>query len=464
MGNKKENEKKAIEKDKIDTLSILDEEDSNDGKEQTLLLAAKEGELNIIKWLAESGMEVAKSKEAVVLAMENNRSRVLEFLIKNGADMNIRTEFTTVMSFFVLKSDIEMVRYLIGKGYDIYNEDVTEHYSSLSVAASKGELEIFKYLFEETGKNDEKCLGMKLFCAVCHGQLNIVKYIMNTITSLTLNNWNYIKSAVGKLLFLNNKDIEKIKYLVECGLDISSTKISIEKVIKYGNPETVKYLVKHGANTDIKETEYENILNYFIYHEAMDMVRYLLKQGIVGNIQEKEMFSQLAETDQYTMLKYLAIYANPKDKFFFANIFETAVKRMDLNVILALTSQKMIDAVPGMKEGLARAIETATEEGDIYFLKQMISMGANEYIQVDGISPGEILCAFAVRSKLKKDILIRCLKEENLVDHEAMMENAFNFYMDALYEKTLRINHEKQKEYLEETQFLNDRKIKRRRV
>ena len=44
--------------------------------------------------------------------------------------MNIRTEFTTVMSFFVLKSDIEMVRYLIGKGYDIYNEDVTEHYSS----------------------------------------------------------------------------------------------------------------------------------------------------------------------------------------------------------------------------------------------------------------------------------------------------------------------------------------------
>ena len=152
MGNKKENEKKAIEKDKIDTLSILDEEDSNDGKEQTLLLAAKEGELNIIKWLAESGMEVAKSKEAVVLAMENNRSRVLEFLIKNGADMNIRTEFTTVMSFFVLKSDIEMVRYLIGKGYDIYNEDVTEHYSSLSVAASKGELEIFKYLFEETGK------------------------------------------------------------------------------------------------------------------------------------------------------------------------------------------------------------------------------------------------------------------------------------------------------------------------
>ena len=53
MGNKKENEKKAIEKDKIDTLSILDEEDSNDGKEQTLLLAAKEGELNIIKWLAE---------------------------------------------------------------------------------------------------------------------------------------------------------------------------------------------------------------------------------------------------------------------------------------------------------------------------------------------------------------------------------------------------------------------------
>ena len=45
------------------------------------------------------------------------------------------------------------------------------------------------------------------------------------------------------------------------------------------------------------------------------------------------------------------------------------------------------------------------------------------------------------------------------------MENAFNFYMDALYEKTLRINHEKQKEYLQrKLQLLNDRKIKRRRV
>ena len=439
-------------------------EDYYHARKIALRKAAEIGCLWIVEHLVMHGADVSGNHAALIGAVEYGKKDVVKFFVSYGADIYTRWRDTDMMVHYIQCQDMDMIQFLFDQGYDIYNEDVTEHYSSLSVAASKGELEIFKYLFEETGKNDEKCLGMKLFCAVCHGQLNIVKYIMNTITSLTPNNWNYIKSAVGKLLFLNNKDIEKIKYLVECGLDISSTKISIEKVIKYGNPETVKYLVKHGANTDIKETEYENILNYFIYHEDMDMVRYLLKQGIVGNIQEKERFSQLAETDQYTMLKYLATYANPKDKFFFANIFETAVKRMDLNVILALTSQEMIDAVPGMKEGLARAIETATEEGDIYFLKQMISMGANEYIQVDGISPGEILCAFAVRSKLKKDILIRCLKEENLVDHEAMMENAFNFYMDALYEKTLRINHEKQKEYLEETQFLNDRKIKRRRV
>ena len=215
MGNKKENEKKAIEKDKIDTLSILDEEDSNDGKEQTLLLAAKEGELNIIKWLAESGMEVAKSKEAVVLAMENNRSRVLEFLIKNGADMNIRTEFTTVMSFFVLKSDIEMVRYLIGKGYDIYNEDVTEHYSSLSVAASKGELEIFKYLFEETGKNDKKCHKIKLFCGIYYGTVDIVKYV---IDNMDVDDEKYVKRIMETYCLGNETNGEKTIYLMDSGI------------------------------------------------------------------------------------------------------------------------------------------------------------------------------------------------------------------------------------------------------
>lgn len=114
--------KAVLENDRgaLELLIVKTSEDAYyNGKKRVFKKAAETGNLDIIKWLAENGMEVQDSKDAIALAMKNNHSDVLRYLITHGADIKERKNKTALMNFFISHNQGDIVRYLIERGYDI---------------------------------------------------------------------------------------------------------------------------------------------------------------------------------------------------------------------------------------------------------------------------------------------------------------------------------------------------------
>ena len=210
--------KAVLENDRgaLELVMVKTSEDAYyNGKKRVFKKAAETGNLDIIKWLAETGMEVQDSKDAIALAMKNNHSDVLRYLITHGADIKERKNKTALMNFFISHNQGDIVRYLIERGYDIYRGNPTKWYGSLSVAASRGNLEIFKYLFEETGKNDKKCHKIKLFCGIYYGTVDIVKYV---IDNMDVDDEKYVKRIMETYCLGNETNGEKTRYLMDSGI------------------------------------------------------------------------------------------------------------------------------------------------------------------------------------------------------------------------------------------------------
>lgn len=190
------------DKDALELLLVGASEDTYyKGKERVLKKAAEIGNLDIVKWLTDSGMEIRKSNDAIKLAMKNNHCEVLEYLLKRCANINDIKNGNALMNFLISHNRIDAVRYMIEEGYDIYKGDCTKCYGNLPLAASRGNLEIFKYLFEETGKHDKKLHKLKLFCGIYYGTVDIVKYVMDNMDA---DDETYVK-RIMKTYCLGNR-------------------------------------------------------------------------------------------------------------------------------------------------------------------------------------------------------------------------------------------------------------------
>jgi ankyrin repeat protein len=94
-----------------------------------LMRAALEGNLNLVKNLTKAGADIntrnPNGMNALLYAFEYNHFEICSFLIDNGADKESRlpTGRTLLISAVWDKANMEAVKMLIGKGFDVNNRD-----------------------------------------------------------------------------------------------------------------------------------------------------------------------------------------------------------------------------------------------------------------------------------------------------------------------------------------------------
>lgn len=177
--------------------------------ETALIIAARHGNLGIVRTLLNAGADInARSKygdTALTAATYFCHPNVTDFLLENGADVNVKNEGfgSTPLMLAVECGDLTSVKALIKKGANV-NEKNKKGMTALIPASVKGHTEIVQALLE-AGANTEETWEeetVALYEAAQQGHDSIVKLLIDKGADINAkskrNGWTPLMIAVAE--------------------------------------------------------------------------------------------------------------------------------------------------------------------------------------------------------------------------------------------------------------------------
>lgn len=226
--------------------------------------------------------EINKKNEAgetlLTCAISNQNIELVEFLLRNGADVN----GTNHDSFYPLE-----VAVLSGelRQVELLNEHGKLNYTrsddfSLIFAAANGEYAVTEFLLKKGMKVNQldENNSAAIHWAAQEGHLNIIELIINNGGSIDL-----IDDSDQTALYIaaGNNNLEIVRFLLEHGanpnLPIETSPVIIAS--SFDGYETLEYLLSYGANIDAQDLDGRTALFYSIVRGNLEMSKYLLSKG-----------------------------------------------------------------------------------------------------------------------------------------------------------------------------------------
>ena len=311
-----ESAKEFLSIHQIDLNKVIQKRQSSSGTELTpLMLACKRGHLKMIELLIEKGADVDfrtdssySAKSALMLAVKDRKLDVVNLLIRLGAQVTDTTGIGRECALTIAceQGDLEIVKVLLpngpkrlnlgekwtGSGFNAYGPNTRHLYgngpydmSPVNIAAEKGHLELLAWLLEGGAEVPANSL-----------HLAIMKQKDCTL-------------AIVELLLKHGAMVN------ETGKGVSALMMAS----CYGDNETVKKLLKEGADVDHKSEDQHHFGPYFaLWIAAMEghtkVVETLLKGGANVNLKGKRDLSilqgvmdchEMTEGKMVTILKLL---------------------------------------------------------------------------------------------------------------------------------------------------------------
>ena len=167
---------------------LVQELNINVNKQDFLRIAAENGQLDIIKYLASNGFDILEHGQVILrTASERNYVSIVKYLLDNGIMLECDEKYFSPVAHAAKKGYLEIVKLLTTNGCNI-NKGKQE-YSPLSCAIENGQLQIVKYLIENNADVDYFVLDVKdkpLCIAASYGCLAIVKYLVEKCPSINI--------------------------------------------------------------------------------------------------------------------------------------------------------------------------------------------------------------------------------------------------------------------------------------
>jgi ankyrin repeat protein len=258
---------------------------------------------NIIKYIVARGADVnVKSKNSnntpLGEAIHNNDLDLVKYLMEHKANLKEAIyENELPLNVAIEFGDLEMIDFLIKNGLDINSRK--NSYKSwsevpLGKAAYLGNFELVKTLIEKYGANVNDDV---LNSGVCSGNKEIVKYLIECGADINAKGHNRINN--------NSFDIDPLYH-------------AIFKDYK----EIVEYLIDMGAKINMSDTHRDSHLNAAIISHKKNMVKYLINLTITESNCEEYTFTKYAyKLNEYCNNndKYRQTYLNIKE---YLNLYE----------------------------------------------------------------------------------------------------------------------------------------------
>jgi len=352
-----------------------------------LLIASKNGHLDIVKYLIKNGADIHTEDDfALILAKEFGYLNVVEYLIENGANVNANNN--QAFNFRYLKvvknnaniNDNEILQDIIDIDADIYiNNDTFEY--QLDVVENGANINIMedpRKIIGEAIKNKQydiltniKYIKGALRYAIFEGHLDIVKYLIEE-AGVDIHD-------TDEILFMTftNCHYDIFNYLVKMGADIhDNDNEALQSAIEDGNLEIVKYLIEAGANIHANDILINAIMTEESEHH-LDIVKYLIEVGADVHTDDDYALKWASECGHLKIVKILIktganIHAND-DK-----ALQEATYNNHLNIVKIL-----IKAGANIHANDDKALQYAVLNERLDIIKYLVKIGANIHANND---------------------------------------------------------------------------------
>lgn len=198
----------------------------------------------MIKHFAKKGMKIDHN-QILKYALHYDKKMLVILLLELGANVHVDDDYAFVK--YCISNDLEMVKYLITKGADIYCRSCL----SLIQAAGNGHIKIFNLLVERMEKRVVRSLSeydvtnfdLALISAVTFAQNNVCKILLEHGANPTVNNCEVLLTAAS------NGNAELVQLLLDYGADPNILDgMVLKKTIQKGHFDVIKILVEYTKN------------------------------------------------------------------------------------------------------------------------------------------------------------------------------------------------------------------------
>ena len=364
----------------LDVVKLLKESganihvEDNEGSYSVMLAAIGTGDCNTVRWLIEQGVDVNHCDKngftAVHIAAKQGNLDVLKLLKESGANIHVQNEMdrNSIMSAAIGTGDCNTVRWLIEQGVDV-NHCSKKGVTAVHIAAQQGNLDVLK-LLKESGAN-------------IHAQTEMGS---NSIMS----------ASVG------TGDCNTVRWLIEQGVDVNHCDkngfTAVHIAAKQGNLDVLKLLKESGANIHVQnEMDRNSIMSAAIGTGDCNTVRWLIEQGVDVNHCSKKgvtavhIAAQQGNLDVLKLLKESGANIHAQTEMGINSIMSASVGTGDCNTVRWLIEQG-VDVNHCDKKGFT-AVHIAAKQGNLDVLKLLKESGANIHVEDNEGSYSVLLAA-----------------------------------------------------------------------
>ena len=275
--------------------------DEQDNNGMTALCHASQGGHSkvveiLLKGGADPNIQMADGATALIFASRDGHSEVAQILLKEGADPNIQEEdgWTTMM-YACQNGHFEMVQILLKGGADP-NIQQEVGATALMFASQNGHSEVVQILLKGgADPNLQEEDGWTTLMYACqNGHSEVVQILLKGGADPN------IQQEVGATALISasqNGHSEVVKILLKGGADpniqqeVGATALMFAS--QNGHSEVVQILLKGGADPNIQEEDGWTTLMYACQNGHSEVVQLLLKEGADPNIQKEDGWTTL---------------------------------------------------------------------------------------------------------------------------------------------------------------------------
>jgi len=292
---------------------------------KALILAAANGDKNIVELMLEHGVRINATDEKDLTALSHaiiqGKTEIVKLLFDQGATVNKADPYgRTAVILAILHEQTEVIKILaetdcicrLAKSKDNLKEleILLQHGANINAtdksgvtplhyAIRRGQTEVVKFLIDHGAdvNIEDKWGSTPLFSS---NSVKITKLLLDSgrvnIEHISKNGFPILQSAIS------NKELTKIRLIIQHGANINAQDkwgfTPLHHAIRSEQPKVIKLLIDHGVNINTKDQWGFTPLQYARQYQKTEVVNFLIDQGADVNTENKlgETPSTSAET------------------------------------------------------------------------------------------------------------------------------------------------------------------------